>query len=61
MKKNTRRGAADSELTRRGLRLSKHVIRTLTVAQLTQAVGGSCDTGSITTGTKTKTTIIQGG
>lgn len=55
MRKTTRRGVTDSEFTQRGLRLTKDVIRTLTTAELTQAVGGSCNTGSITTESKTKT------
>jgi hypothetical protein len=49
MNKPSRRGVAKSESRQRGLTLSKDVIRTLTSADLTRVVGGSCDTGSITT------------
>lgn len=53
MKKETRRGIANSESKKqRGLRLSKDMIRTLTSADLSQAVGGSCSTGSLTTETR---------
>lgn len=46
----TRRHVSHQESTRgRGLRLTAETIRTLTAADLTQAVGGSCNTGSITT------------
>jgi hypothetical protein len=58
MKKDTRRSSANSELTQRGLRLSRDVIRTLTAGDLAHAVGGSCETGSLTTD-KTKNTSLK--
>jgi hypothetical protein len=53
MKQPSRREVSNPESRQRGLRLSKDVIRTLTAADLARAVGGSCETGSLTTdGTK---------
>lgn len=49
MNKPSRRGVTNPESRKRGLQLSRDVIRTLTAADLKQAVGGSCNTGSITT------------
>jgi hypothetical protein len=61
MKKETRRGNIDPRSRQRGLRLSKDLIRTLSSSDLTQAVAGSCETGSLTTDTRTRTTTIDGG
>jgi hypothetical protein len=50
MKKKTRCPITDPEPPKlRGLRLAHEAIRMLSAADLSHAVGGSCETGSLTT------------
>lgn len=60
MKKEARRRITSPDSKKqRGLRLSRDMIRTLTSTDLSRAVGGSCDTGSLTT--EKTTTVLDGG
>jgi hypothetical protein len=54
MKRETRRHITHSEPKQRALRLSKDTVRTLSSTDLTEVVGGSCETGSLTTDSWTR-------
>jgi hypothetical protein len=63
MKRATTRRTANSESGRKKvLRLSRETVRRLGTDDLSQAIGGSCDTTSFTTEftTKTKVNTVEG-